>query len=175
MTVMSFYFLYGGEYPSSVQFQVYNNSTLRYSAFRDHHRYYLPIQVSHHLLTLHAYSFIFIYCILLCRLLGWSVFVGYIALFAGWPLNSLIMQRAIKIQKGTATARDKRMAVVNELVGAVKFIKFFAWEGRWIDRALESRRKEIAWLIKGDISNSWFVVVCADLFVCLCGKVVSMR
>lgn len=40
-------------------------------------------------------------------------------LVVGWPLNSYLMKRGVRIQKGTSTARDKRMAVINELVGAV--------------------------------------------------------
>ena len=31
----------------------------------------------------------------------------------------------------------------------VKFIKFFAWEDRWIQRALDAREVELQWLIKG--------------------------
>lgn len=54
--------------------------------------------------------------------MGWSAFAGYLVLFASWPLNSLIMKRAISIQKGFATARDRRMSVMNELVGAVSKI-----------------------------------------------------
>jgi hypothetical protein len=56
------------------------------------------------------------------RLLGWSAFAGYLVLAAGWPLNSFIVKRSIKIQKGRANARDKRMQVINELIGAVSFI-----------------------------------------------------
>ena len=48
------------------------------------------------------------------------------------------------------TARDKRMGVLNELIGAVKFIKFFAWEERWIGRALDAREVEMQWMVKGD-------------------------
>lgn len=31
----------------------------------------------------------------------------------------------------------------------VKFIKFFAWEDRWIQRVLDAREVEIQWMIKG--------------------------
>lgn len=75
----------------------------------------------------------------------------------------------MRIQKGVSTARDKRMGVLNELIGAVsppsrrtatvvahcegcmqvKFIKFFAWEDRWIQRVLDAREVEIQWMIKG--------------------------
>ena len=31
----------------------------------------------------------------------------------------------------------------------VKFIKFFAWEERWIGKALDAREVEMNWMIKG--------------------------
>lgn len=40
-------------------------------------------------------------------------------LIAGWPLNSYIARRSIRIQKGVLAAKDKRMGVLNELIGAV--------------------------------------------------------
>ena len=83
------------------------------------------------------------------RLLGLSAFAGFFVLILGWPLNSFIARRSIRIQKGVMTARDKRMGVLNELIGAVKFIKFFAWEDRWIERALDAREVEMGWMIKG--------------------------
>jgi hypothetical protein len=52
-------------------------------------------------------------------LLGWSAFAGFLVLALGWPLNSFIAKRSIRIQKGVMAARDKRMGVLNELIGAV--------------------------------------------------------
>ena len=52
-------------------------------------------------------------------LLGWSAFAGFFVLALGWPLNSYIAKRSIRIQKGLMAARDKRMGVLNELIGAV--------------------------------------------------------
>ncbi|KAH8112485.1 hypothetical protein DFH11DRAFT_1545837 [Phellopilus nigrolimitatus] len=75
---------------------------------------------------------IVIACTFLYPLLGWSAFAGFLVLFAGWPLNSSIAKRTIRIQKGVLAALDKRMGVLNELIGAVKFTTFFAWEDRWI-------------------------------------------
>ncbi|KZP20590.1 hypothetical protein FIBSPDRAFT_1041060 [Athelia psychrophila] len=72
--------------------------------------------------------------IFLYRLLGWSTLAGFLVLLVGWPLNSLLVKHSVRIQKGAAKSRDKRMAVINELVAAVKFIKFFAWEEQWIAR-----------------------------------------
>ncbi|KAH8106618.1 hypothetical protein DFH11DRAFT_1231743 [Phellopilus nigrolimitatus] len=71
---------------------------------------------------------IVIACTFLYQLLGWSAFAGFLVLFAGRPFNSFIAKRAIRIQKGVLATRDKCMGVLNELIGVVKFMKFFAWE-----------------------------------------------
>ncbi|KAF8890917.1 multidrug resistance-associated ABC transporter [Infundibulicybe gibba] len=103
----------------------------------------------------------------LYQLLGISAFAGFVVLLAGWPLNSFIARRSIRIQKGVLAARDKRMGVLNELIGAVKFIKFFAWEGRWIDRALDAREVEMKWMIKARINSVMFYLLwtCAPILV----------
>ncbi|KAG6864482.1 hypothetical protein C0991_009205 [Blastosporella zonata] len=87
--------------------------------------------------------------IFLYNLLGLSAFAGFGVLLLGWPLNSFIARRSIRIQKGLLGARDRRMAVLSELMGAVKFVKFFAWEEKWIDKVMEMRAAEMRWMVKG--------------------------
>jgi hypothetical protein len=58
------------------------------------------------------------------RLLGISAFAGFIVLLLGWPLNSFISRRSVRIQKGVLAARDKRMGVLNELISAVRVLSF---------------------------------------------------
>jgi hypothetical protein len=38
------------------------------------------------------------------------------------------------------------MAVLNELIVSVKFIKFCGWDERWINRAERAREKELKWI-----------------------------
>ncbi|KAG1809100.1 uncharacterized protein BJ212DRAFT_1484598 [Suillus subaureus] len=95
----------------------------------------------------------------LYNLLGLSAFAGFIVLLAGWPLNSFVTKRSIRIQKGVSASRDKRMAVLNELISAVKFIKFFAWEDRWIKRTMEARGVEMNWMVKARINSVMFTVI----------------
>ncbi|KAF8554053.1 hypothetical protein OG21DRAFT_1497299 [Imleria badia] len=102
---------------------------------------------------------IIIASVFLYNLLGISAFAGFIVVLVGWPLNSYLMKRSIRIQKGVASARDKRMAVLNELIGAVKFIKFFAWEERWIDRAMDARGVEMNWIVKARLNSIVFTLI----------------
>ncbi|KAJ6563543.1 hypothetical protein B0H10DRAFT_2169170 [Mycena sp. CBHHK59/15] len=88
-------------------------------------------------------GFMFLY-----QLLGWSAFSGFIAIVAGWPLNNYLAERNSRINKGILKAKDKRMGEVNELLGAIKFVKFFSWEEMWIGRAMHARDEEMAWRLK---------------------------
>ncbi|KAH7911841.1 hypothetical protein BJ138DRAFT_1125686, partial [Hygrophoropsis aurantiaca] len=94
--------------------------------------------------------------IFLYDLLGLSAFAGFVVLLAFWPLNSYVTKRSIRIQKGVSASRDKRMAVLNELISAVKFIKFFAWEERWIQRTMDARGVEMDWMVKARINSVMF-------------------
>ena len=51
------------------------------------------------------------------------------------------------------------MSVLNELIMAVKFIKFFAWEDQWIAKAMDARKNELRWLIKSRINSIMFQVL----------------
>ncbi|KAL0952989.1 hypothetical protein HGRIS_007200 [Hohenbuehelia grisea] len=110
---------------------------------------------------------IIIASVFLYQLLGWSAFAGFIVLVAGWPLNNFVARRSVRIQKGFLAAKDKRMGVLNELIGAIKFIKFFAWEDRWIERALDARAFEIKWMIKARINSVFFHLIwsCSPILV----------
>ncbi|KAF8989421.1 multidrug resistance-associated ABC transporter [Cyathus striatus] len=95
----------------------------------------------------------------LYKLLGLSAFTGFIVLIAGWPLNSYLARRSINIQKSLLGAKDKRMAVLTELLSSVKFIKFFAWEDKWTQRALDAREVEMKWLVKERINSVLFYLL----------------
>ncbi|KAJ7892528.1 multidrug resistance-associated ABC transporter [Mycena olivaceomarginata] len=97
----------------------------------------------------------------LYELLGWSAFAGFVVLLVGWPLNSYVARRRVRMHKGELKARDGRMSVVNELIGSVKFIKFFAWEERWIKRALDAREVEMKWMIKSRLNSLMFFLIWA--------------
>jgi len=56
----------------------------------------------------------------LYSLLGPSAFAGLIILILAMPINSSLTQRSYAIQKVLLAARDKRLNVMNELLGAIK-------------------------------------------------------
>ncbi|EGO28860.1 hypothetical protein SERLADRAFT_434751 [Serpula lacrymans var. lacrymans S7.9] len=101
-----------------------------------------------------------IICLLfLYQLLGLSAFAGVFVVLAGLPINSWVAKRSVFIQKNLLAARDKRMSIVNEVITALKFIKFFAWEDRWINRTFDARKLELSWMIKSRLNYMIFVLL----------------
>ncbi|TFK47824.1 P-loop containing nucleoside triphosphate hydrolase protein [Heliocybe sulcata] len=104
--------------------------------------------------TMYAAPFeLIIAIVFLYNLLGISAFAGIVLLLLVSPLNKLFIGRTVRIRRGLLIARDKRLSILNELLGAIKLIKFFAWEHKWIERIMEARQKEIQWLIKSRITS----------------------
>ncbi|KAF7297333.1 ABC bile acid [Mycena indigotica] len=95
--------------------------------------------------------------IMLYQLLGFSAFTGFVALILGSPLNSAFTRNNERIQKGMLKARDARMASVTELISAIKFVKFFAWEKRWVDRVFAARNIELGWLVQARVNGIGFL------------------
>jgi len=44
----------------------------------------------------------------------------------------------------------------------VKFIKFFAWEEKWIGKTMDAREVEMRWLIKGIWIHAYFTSLLVD-------------
>ncbi|KGB75304.2 ATP-binding cassette transporter [Cryptococcus deuterogattii R265] len=97
--------------------------------------------------------------IFLYNILGWSAFAGIVVLAVAAPLNSFVSSRSVKITQDLLKARDKRIGVMNELIGAIQFIKFFAWIEQWKGRAAEARSNEMKQMIRSLINNVWFALL----------------
>ncbi|WVQ70586.1 hypothetical protein IAR50_000105 [Cryptococcus sp. DSM 104548] len=94
--------------------------------------------------------------IIVASLLGWSAFAGIVVLIVAVPLNSFVSKRSVKITQDLLKARDKRIGVMNELIGAIQFIKFFAWIEQWKARASTARANEMRQMVRSLVNGIWF-------------------
>ena len=60
------------------------------------------------------------------------------------PLQALVGINARKLQKQVQKVRDRRMEVVNEVFGAMKIIKMYAWEMSFGNKISNIRNEELA-------------------------------
>jgi ABC-type multidrug transport system fused ATPase/permease subunit len=108
--------------------------------------------------------------VFLYSLLGWSAFSGIIVLVVAMPINTYLSKKSVKIYKEAMKARDKRLSVMNELIGAITFIKFFAWTDKWKKRVTDARTAELKQEVRSIVLGVFFGLVWAlvPILVTLC-------
>ncbi|KAG2220577.1 hypothetical protein INT45_008758 [Circinella minor] len=102
-----------------------------------------------------------IYC--LYRLLGVAALYGVLVMFLTQPITFFVSKRFETLQKDLMTATDKRLKIVNEMLNAIRIIKFFAWEKEFRSRVLQSREKELKAIrarlfMFMHMMNAWFLI-----------------
>ena len=80
---------------------------------------------------------------LLISNLGPSALAGFSVFFILTPIQGKVMKTLFMIRRKTMIWTDKRAKLLQELLGGMKLIKFFAWENPFLDRIGGYRKHEI--------------------------------
>jgi ABC-type bacteriocin/lantibiotic exporter with double-glycine peptidase domain len=70
-------------------------------------------------------------------------------------INMIISRYTARYQKELANATDDRMKITTEVFNNIKFIKVNAWEEYFYDKLMSKRTKEVGWLRKKFLSESF--------------------
>lgn len=81
--------------------------------------------------------------IFLYNLLGVSCFIGLAVTCLFLPLNHYGGKVVVKAQENLMKTRDERVALMNEILGAIRMLKFMAWERSFERKVLGVREKEL--------------------------------
>ncbi|KAG2195149.1 hypothetical protein INT47_006598 [Mucor saturninus] len=118
-----------------------------------------------------AYVF-YIYCfpiqITICiwslyKLLGNASLWGVFIICISQPLIYWLSRRIEKIQHRAMACTDKRIRLMDELLSAIRIIKFFAWEKQFRERVNNSRKEELK-AVRSRLysmmvlNNIWFLI-----------------
>ncbi|XP_030838051.1 multidrug resistance-associated protein 4 isoform X2 [Strongylocentrotus purpuratus] len=82
--------------------------------------------------------------IILFNNMGPSCLVGFVILLCLAPLQGWMGKLFSKFRNKTALLTDERVRIMNEIISGMRIIKIHAWEFPFSDLVRESRRKEIA-------------------------------
>ncbi|CAI5758659.1 unnamed protein product [Candida verbasci] len=83
---------------------------------------------------------------LLFNLIGWSAFVGSLTIIVLLPINYTFAQWMGRLQKKMLAVTDKRIQKLNETFQSIRIIKFFAWEDKFFESAMDVRHEELHYL-----------------------------
>ncbi|CAL1699089.1 unnamed protein product [Somion occarium] len=79
----------------------------------------------------------------LYNLLGVSCFFGLAVTCLFMPLNHFAGKVVVGAQDNLMKARDERVALMNEILGGIRMLKFMAWERSFESRVLKVREREL--------------------------------
>lgn len=82
--------------------------------------------------------------------LGPSALAGFAVFVLLLPVQGLVMGQLFKIRGLGMEWTDKRVKLLQELLGGMKVIKFFAWEMPYLDRLSEYRKTETAYVFPAE-------------------------
>lgn len=86
---------------------------------------------------------IIVVLVLLLVNIGYSCLSGYALLVIGMPLLTFAVRFLVKLRRHINTLTDQRVSLTQEILQAVKFVKFFGWEHSFLGRLKDIRKQEI--------------------------------
>ena len=88
-----------------------------------------------------------IICLVLLLLqLGPSALAGFAFFILATPVQTFVMKRLFALRRKSMDWTDKRVKLLQELLGGMKVIKFFAWEIPFLERISDYRRREMGYV-----------------------------
>ena len=88
-----------------------------------------------------------IICLILLLInLGPSALAGFAFLILATPAQTYVMKKLFALRRRSMEWTDKRAKLLQELLGGMKVIKFFAWEVPFLARISEYRQKEMKYV-----------------------------
>jgi ATP-binding cassette subfamily C (CFTR/MRP) protein 1 len=88
--------------------------------------------------------------VLLCVNLSYSALAGFALLVICMPLLARAIRGLFKRRMAINKITDQRVSLTQEILQAVRFVKFFGWETSFLDRIFSIRKREvrsIQWLL----------------------------
>ncbi|KAF5371584.1 hypothetical protein D9758_003437 [Tetrapyrgos nigripes] len=79
----------------------------------------------------------------LYKLLGYSCFFGLAVTCLFLPMNHFAGKVVVHAQDNLMKTRDERISLMNEILGAIRMLKFMAWERSFEARVLKIRTNEL--------------------------------
>ncbi|GJJ77882.1 hypothetical protein EMPS_10241 [Entomortierella parvispora] len=103
-------------------------------------------------------------------LLGYAALVGIGFMFVSYPVPTMLFSAMMKLFKAIMTTKDERMDGINEMLSAIRIVKFFGWESKFVEKITATRTKELdqerRTFIRITIANiSWMIVPLLNIIV----------
>ncbi|KAG0087671.1 hypothetical protein BGZ93_010808, partial [Podila epicladia] len=79
----------------------------------------------------------------LYQVLGYASLVGIAFMFAAYPIPAKMYAMIKELFKDIMSTKDDRMDTLNEMLSAIRIVKFFGWESKFQEKITTARNKEL--------------------------------
>ncbi|KAG0018663.1 hypothetical protein BGZ81_010115 [Podila clonocystis] len=79
----------------------------------------------------------------LYQVLGYASLVGIAFMFAAYPIPAKLYAMIKELFKDIMSTKDERMDILNEMLSAIRIVKFFGWESKFEEKITTARNKEL--------------------------------
>ncbi|GJJ75089.1 hypothetical protein EMPS_07447 [Entomortierella parvispora] len=76
-------------------------------------------------------------------LLGNASLIGIVCMFVTYPIPAKLYAMIMKLFKDIMSTKDDRMDALNEMLSAIRIVKFFGWESKFEEKITAAREKEL--------------------------------
>ncbi|KAF9920355.1 hypothetical protein FBU30_009841 [Linnemannia zychae] len=103
-------------------------------------------------------------------LLGPTALVGAAFMLITLPIPAWLFSAVMKLFRDIMNTKDSRMDALNEMLSAIRIVKFFGWEGKFIEKITAARENELKQTRKTYVRMAladtvWFIVPLLNIVV----------
>ncbi|KAF8933797.1 hypothetical protein BGZ47_010698 [Haplosporangium gracile] len=103
-------------------------------------------------------------------LLGTTAIIGAAFMLITLPIPALLFSVVMKLFRNIMNMKDTRMDALNEMLSAIRIVKFFGWEGKFVEKITAARENELNQTRKSYIRMAladtvWFIVPLLNVVV----------
>ncbi|KAK4153494.1 P-loop containing nucleoside triphosphate hydrolase protein [Chaetomidium leptoderma] len=89
--------------------------------------------------------------VLLWRILGPASLSGILVLLAGMAVNVFLMRLLLRVERVRREVTDTKLQRTSQFVEAIRHLRWYDWQGAWLDTIMESRRAELGKRVQSNV------------------------
>lgn len=89
--------------------------------------------------------------IVLYSILGIATFSSLIVFLMFSILAYPLARLQLRINRKGLAAKDRRIAIVSEILECIRLLKSFSWEAPWLSKAHAARQKELSYVLQSNV------------------------
>jgi len=89
--------------------------------------------------------------VLIWHILGPASLSGIVILIAGMGLNVFLMRFLLAIERVRRQITDSKLQRTSQFVESIRHLRWYDWQGAWLDRIMETRQAELMKRVTSDI------------------------